>query len=174
MPVPYTWLPWCIRMILQVSNPIVSMYGIFSYIYQKNQPNVGMYTIHGSYGNGNGNVDHSTKKLHTSGSLGSGSGAACRLQGGPKSERRIQSYLDLPDLCVKFGAEIHQKKPTKWQIFHMSRRCRYSKMMIGQLNHLSIMLRFRETIPRKMIGCLGIWKLDEWRPKPWKKARHLF
>ena len=30
--------------------PIVSMYGIFSYIYHKNQPNVGIYTIHGSYG----------------------------------------------------------------------------------------------------------------------------
>ena len=29
--------------------PIVSMYGIFSYIYLKNQPNVGIYTIHGSY-----------------------------------------------------------------------------------------------------------------------------
>ena len=33
-----------------VSVPIVSMYGIFSYIYHKNQPNVGIYTIHGSYG----------------------------------------------------------------------------------------------------------------------------
>ena len=31
-------------------KPIVSMYGIFSYIYHKNQPNVGIYTIHGSYG----------------------------------------------------------------------------------------------------------------------------
>ena len=30
--------------------PIVSMYGIFSYTYHKNQPNVGKYTIHGSYG----------------------------------------------------------------------------------------------------------------------------
>ena len=102
-------------MILQVSNPIVSTYGIFSYIYHKNQPDVGMYTIHGSYGNGN--VDHSTQNLHTSGSFESGSGAACRLQGGPKSERRIQSYLDFPSICVKFGAELHQKKPTKWQIF---------------------------------------------------------
>ena len=33
------------------SNPIVSMYGTFSYIYHKNQPNVGKYMIHGSYGN---------------------------------------------------------------------------------------------------------------------------
>ena len=32
-------------------NPIGSMYGIFTYIYHKNQPNVGKYTIHGSYGN---------------------------------------------------------------------------------------------------------------------------
>ena len=30
--------------------PIVSMYGIFSYIYHTNQPNVGIYTIHGYYG----------------------------------------------------------------------------------------------------------------------------
>ena len=29
-----------------------SMYGIFAYIYHKNQPNVGKYTIHGSYGEG--------------------------------------------------------------------------------------------------------------------------
>ena len=27
-----------------------SMYGIFRYMYQKNQPNVGKYTIHRSYG----------------------------------------------------------------------------------------------------------------------------
>ena len=32
------------------SHPIASMYGIFTYIYHKNQPNVGKYTIHGSYG----------------------------------------------------------------------------------------------------------------------------
>ncbi len=32
--------------------PIGSMYGIFSYIYSQNQPNVGIYTIHGSYGYG--------------------------------------------------------------------------------------------------------------------------
>ena len=30
--------------------PIGSMYGIFTYIYHRNQPNVGKYTIHGSYG----------------------------------------------------------------------------------------------------------------------------
>ena len=29
---------------------IASMYGIFTYIYHKYQPNVGKYTIHGSYG----------------------------------------------------------------------------------------------------------------------------
>ena len=27
------------------------MYGIFTYIYPKNHPNVGIYTIHGAYGN---------------------------------------------------------------------------------------------------------------------------
>ena len=32
------------------SIPIQSMYGIFTYIYHKDQPNVGKYTIHGSYG----------------------------------------------------------------------------------------------------------------------------
>ena len=31
---------------------IGSTYGIFPYIYHKNQPNVGRYTIHGSYGYG--------------------------------------------------------------------------------------------------------------------------
>ena len=39
---------------LRIVNPIGSMYGIFTYIYHKNQPNVGKYTIqtiHGSYGN---------------------------------------------------------------------------------------------------------------------------
>ena len=30
--------------------PIGSMYGIFTYIYHKNQPYVGKYTIHGWYG----------------------------------------------------------------------------------------------------------------------------
>ena len=30
--------------------PIASMYGIFAYIYHKNQTNVGKYTIHGWYG----------------------------------------------------------------------------------------------------------------------------
>ena len=30
--------------------PIGSMYGIFTYIYHKDQPNVGRYTIHGWYG----------------------------------------------------------------------------------------------------------------------------
>ena len=33
-----------------VPLPIASMYGIFAYIYHKNQLNVGKYTIHGSYG----------------------------------------------------------------------------------------------------------------------------
>ena len=30
--------------------PIGSVYGIFTYIYHQNQPNVVKYTIHGSYG----------------------------------------------------------------------------------------------------------------------------
>ena len=34
------------------SLPIGSMYGIFTYIYHNNQPNVVKYTIHGSYGLG--------------------------------------------------------------------------------------------------------------------------
>ena len=32
------------------------MYGIFTYIYPKFKPNVGKYTIHGSYGSGNWNL----------------------------------------------------------------------------------------------------------------------
>ena len=37
---------------VQVPYPIASTYGIFTYnyIYHKNQPNVGKYTIHGWYG----------------------------------------------------------------------------------------------------------------------------
>ena len=35
---------------LYTKLPIGSMYGIFTYIYHNNQPNVGKYTIHGSYG----------------------------------------------------------------------------------------------------------------------------
>ena len=35
---------------LSEREPIGSMYGIFTYIYHNNQPNVGKYTIHGSYG----------------------------------------------------------------------------------------------------------------------------
>ena len=35
-------------LIFRILEPIGSMYGIFTYIYHKNQPNVGKYTIHGS------------------------------------------------------------------------------------------------------------------------------
>ena len=35
------------------NKPIGSMYGIFIHIYHTNQPNVGKYTIHGSYGKRN-------------------------------------------------------------------------------------------------------------------------
>ena len=33
------------------------MYGIFTYIYHKNQLNVGIYTIHGSYGERDNEID---------------------------------------------------------------------------------------------------------------------
>ena len=33
-----------------VVDPMRSMYGIFTYIYHTDQPNVGIYTIHGWYG----------------------------------------------------------------------------------------------------------------------------
>ena len=36
--------------VIRYPQPIGSMYGIFTYIYHKNQLNVGKYTIHGSYG----------------------------------------------------------------------------------------------------------------------------
>ena len=39
-----------VRLASLLGLPIGSMYGIFTYIYNKNQPNVGKYTIHGSYG----------------------------------------------------------------------------------------------------------------------------
>ena len=37
--------------ILHQFNPIGSMYDLFTYICHNSQPNVGKYTIHGSYGN---------------------------------------------------------------------------------------------------------------------------
>ena len=40
------FVPW-----YPMNIPIGSMYGIFTYIYHKNQPNAGKYTIHGSYQN---------------------------------------------------------------------------------------------------------------------------
>ena len=36
--------------VLDISHGIHVLYGIFTYIYHKNQPNVGKYTIHGWYG----------------------------------------------------------------------------------------------------------------------------
>ena len=38
-----------------VNNPICSMYGIFTYIWVISRANVGKYSIHGAYGNGNFN-----------------------------------------------------------------------------------------------------------------------
>ena len=45
-------LKTCLGSTGQHNSPIPSMYGIYiyTYIYHKNQPNVGKYTIHGSYG----------------------------------------------------------------------------------------------------------------------------
>ena len=43
-------LPKTHRHVRIPQNTIVSMYGIFTYIYHKNQPNVGKYTINGSMG----------------------------------------------------------------------------------------------------------------------------
>jgi len=37
---------------ISFGQPIGSMYGIFTYIYHRNPPNVGKYAIHGDYGNG--------------------------------------------------------------------------------------------------------------------------
>ena len=42
-PIPFMGLVY-------LPTPIGSMYGIFTYIYHKNEPNVGKYTIHGSLG----------------------------------------------------------------------------------------------------------------------------
>ena len=54
--VPVEWVGhfWYIDML----DPIVSMYGTFGYMYHKNQPNVGIYTIHGSYGDLWGNMSY--------------------------------------------------------------------------------------------------------------------
>ena len=44
------WIGIWFQAVNQWILPIPSMYGIFTYIYHTNQPNVGKYTIHGSYG----------------------------------------------------------------------------------------------------------------------------
>ena len=49
--VDFYWVNGC-KYSIHGSYPIGSMYGIFAYIYHKNQPNVGKYTIHGWYGYG--------------------------------------------------------------------------------------------------------------------------
>ena len=51
-----TVVTWKIHQTLVQPDPMGSMYGIFTYIYHKNQPNVGEYTIHGPYGDGTGNL----------------------------------------------------------------------------------------------------------------------
>ena len=38
--------------LFQLKLPIASMYGIFTYIYHKDQPNLGKYAIHGCHGCG--------------------------------------------------------------------------------------------------------------------------
>ena len=40
------------RLVIQRTHPRCSMYGIFTYIYPKNGPNVGKYSIHGVFGHG--------------------------------------------------------------------------------------------------------------------------
>ena len=49
---------------LLILFPIGSMYGIFTYIYHKNQPNVGKYTIHGSSGFRVEQTMNSTEYMH--------------------------------------------------------------------------------------------------------------
>ena len=45
------WLP--LSELWTLPSPICSMYGIFTYFYPTNGPNVGKYTIHGAYGSCN-------------------------------------------------------------------------------------------------------------------------
>ena len=51
---PVVWFDWNLRESFPVFlfdiYPIESIHGIVTYIYHQNQPNVGKYTIHGSYG----------------------------------------------------------------------------------------------------------------------------
>ena len=61
---------WTFKLVLKLNTvflfpyPIGSMYGIFTYIYHENQPNVGEYTIHGSYGYRKGNHELWTRRGH--------------------------------------------------------------------------------------------------------------
>ena len=46
----YKTLAFLVQDFSHQQYPIVSMYGIFTYIDHRNPPNVGKYAIHGSYG----------------------------------------------------------------------------------------------------------------------------
>ena len=51
-PPTWTWACHELRHTISISNPIGSMYAIYGNIYHQYTPNVSIYTIHGSYGNG--------------------------------------------------------------------------------------------------------------------------
>ena len=69
---------WCFQ-----SSPRWSMYGIFGYISPMNDPNVGKYTIHGSFGSGNAiRLSPQNCRLHS----GFFSGKETRLRLGDRSK----------------------------------------------------------------------------------------
>ena len=74
--------------------PIGSMYCIFTYIYLKNQPNVGKYTIHGSYG-----IWVSTDWLDDFGNFGCG----CQLKLG--EEPASQPFETMATKCRTLHAD---------------------------------------------------------------------
>ena len=79
------------------------MYGVYTYIYHKNQPNVGIYTIHGSNGY--------LKLLVTIGINPSGTGGFFRNELGQEGGTKIDRFLtDVPRLTTGLGGEFPPKK----------------------------------------------------------------
>ena len=88
------------------SYPIASMYGIFTYVYHKNQPNVGKYTIHGLYGYGSGQIPMIPKPEFFGNVEGTPLQSPPLKVNRPLFGRYNLPRLDLPDI-LKSEIQVH-------------------------------------------------------------------
>ena len=98
--------------------PIGSMYGIFTYVpfYQKNQPNVGKYPIHGSYG-------HETiLSFDEPGSLGNDPYPPLKLNSfteklGDRNQTTVELSRSNSPLSLWGKKQVRSSKIRCWEIF---------------------------------------------------------